>query len=96
MWCTPGGILEFMIYGRNARNKWAVTKTAATKDIRLKKKLRIIIPTTSAEKLRIMMSITSAKKKINYEVCKTVWTSGRVKNLIIFIQFIVIMVLLLS
>ena len=33
------------------------------------------------------------KEKINYEVCKTVWTSGRVKNLIIFIQFIVIMVL---
>ena len=36
------------------------------------------------------------KEKINYEVCKTVWTSGRVKNLIIFIQLIVIMVLLLS
>ena len=36
------------------------------------------------------------KEKINYEVCKTMWTSGRVKNLIIFIQLIVIMVLLLS
>lgn len=35
-------------------------------------------------------------EKINHEVCKTVWTSGRVKNLIMFIQFIVIMVLLLS
>ena len=36
------------------------------------------------------------KEKINHEVCKIVWTSGRVKNLIIFIQLIVIMVLLLS
>ena len=36
------------------------------------------------------------KEKMNYEVCKTVWTSGRVKNLIIFIQFIFIMVVFLS
>jgi hypothetical protein len=34
--------------------------------------------------------------KINNEVWKTVWTSGRVNNLIILIQFIVIMVVLLS
>ena len=63
MWCTSGRILEFMIHGRYARRKWTVTKTAATKDIRLKKKLRIVMPTTSAEKLRIIMSITSAKRK---------------------------------
>ena len=36
------------------------------------------------------------EEKMNYEVCKTVWTSGRVKNLIIFIQFIFIMVVFLS
>ena len=35
-------------------------------------------------------------KNSSHEVCNTVWTSGRLKNLIIFIQFIVIMVLLLS
>ena len=63
MWCTPGGILEFMIHGRYARSKWTVTKIAATKDVRLKKKPRVIMPTTSEDKLRIIMSITSAKRK---------------------------------
>ena len=36
------------------------------------------------------------KEKINYDICKTVWTSERVKNLITFIQFILIMVVCLS
>ena len=36
------------------------------------------------------------KEKINYDICKTVWTSERVKNLITFIQFILIMVVFLS
>ena len=58
-----GGIQDFMIHGRYARNKWTVTRTTAIKDIRLKKKPRVIMPTTSAEKLRIIMSITSAKRK---------------------------------
>ena len=53
----------YFIHGRYARSKWAVTKTTATKDIRLKKKPRVIMPTTSAEKLRIIMSITSTKRK---------------------------------
>ena len=54
MWCTPGGILEFMIHRRYARNKWPVTRTTAIKDIRLKKKLMIIMPTTSTKRKSTM------------------------------------------
>ena len=72
MWCTIGRIRESMIHGRNAMNKWMVTRTTAIKDIRLERKKRIVTPTSSAQRKSTMKYMQDRVDK---------WTSKEFNNI---------------